>query len=491
MQTRRKLIAGVLAAGMVVGLTACFPSSRGAIDKLEAFALTLDGVSEVTTLSDEYANPAFPFGGNSIASVAVHLDGDDWRDDVGEVTESIRVWLATEQKDRKVDLSAAIVTPFGGVGVAEDEDETAERIDLLLALDDDEDIERALLGYTPDGRIDDEDPSVTIARAEGADLATVYAAWQPRFADFSPVGSLAVEAERDIREVRNNISGMDPTLTGQHALLGLTSWAIDEPGVQWAIAADGRDDVLGWRVDNNDGSPSFAVAADRLDKFDALEEATLALPSIETALTVSVHAIGLTVYDPALPWTSARELAGELAYEGDLGKVSVNGASVFLETVEEEDVLDLVERAAEPEEPILLDFTAPLGDELGSSGDECGCLEVQAIDADRLADALPAALDLDRRGLGQLRYLDDGDIWANYLGEYNVEVVESFLSSVHDDAVTVGADIQLSMARGGDKRFLFLITAEDRLTLADVFAGNRSEPDKRHEEALEIWNDLG
>ena len=52
-------------------------------------------------------------------------------------------------------------------------------------------------------------------------------------------------------------------------------------------------------------------------------------------------------------------------------------------------------------------------------------------------------------------------------------------------------DGAISMARGGDKRFLFLITAEDRLTLADVFAGNRSEPDKRHEEALEIWNDLG
>jgi len=489
--TRRKLIAGFLAVGLIAGLTACFPSSRGAIDKLEAFALTLDGVSEVTTLSDEYANPAFPFGGNSIASVAVHLDGDDWRDDVGAVAESIRDWLATEQKDRKVDLSAAIVTPFGGVGVAEDEDETAERIDLLLALDDDEDIDRALLGYTPDGRIDDEDPSVTIARAEGADLATVYAAWQPRFVEFSPVGSLAVEAERDIRDVRNNISGMDPTLTGQHALLGLTTWTIDEPAVQWAVDADGRDDVLGWRVDNNDGAPSFAVAAHRLDQFDGLEAATLALPSIDTALTVSIHTTGLTVYSPTLPWTAARELAGEIADEGDLGQVSVNGATVFTETVEEDAVLDLVDRAAEPEEPILLDFTTPLGDELGSSGDECGCLEVQAIDADRLAEALPAALDLDRRGLGQLRYLDDGDIWANYLGEYNTEVVESFLSSVHDDAVREGADIQLSMARDSDKRFLFLITAEDRLALSDVFAGNRSDPDKRHEEALDIWNDLG
>jgi len=480
MLLRRKITAIVVAAAVLVGVAGCYPSAAGAIDRLREFATTLEGVTGVESLRDTPENMAFPFGGNALGTAGVRIDGEDWADHINEVAEAVRDWLETEQSDEKVTLSVAILVPFGGIGVTNSADETAQRAALLIDLAGDTHLTSARVGYDPAGTVDAQDPTIVVGRSHDSSLRQVVTDWQPRFAEVSG-GGMVIEQTQTVASAPAEPASVDSTIGGERLYSGQTAETLETPVMQWAIAVD-EAHVAGWRVSNPvEGGSSATVAAASVSEVDGLEAFARGTAGAEQLESLTIVAPGLTVISHDGPPSGVRTLATTLAESGDYGTVEVSQSALSVGEITPRLARELVASTASLA-PATLAFTTTLD---GIS------LQVDGTDVAYLAEIVPGLLDLDPTSSGDvaLRILDDGDLWAQWAGAYDADRVESLFEAAHDATVTRGAGIQVTMGDGKDQ-FRLAFDAAPTLDEADVWVGNTAKPDDRHRAAIAAWNAL-
>ena len=482
MLLRRKITAIIVAAAVLVGVAGCYPSAAGAIDRLREFATTLEGVTGVDSLRDTPENMAFPFGGNALGTAGVRIDGEDWAEHLDEVAEAVRDWLETEQRDEKVQLSAVILVPFGGIGVASPAIETAERASLLIDLAGDELITSARVGYDPSGSVDESDASIVVGRVADSTLRHVVTDWQPRFAQLSN-GSMTIKQTMDVSRLPTDSSPTGEavgSVDGERTYGGQTADTPETPAMQWALTMDEAPTVVGWRVTHSaENAPEAIVAAATIDGVDGLEALARATPGADEFDTLTIVAPGLSVVSEDGPPTGVRTLATSLALSGDYGTVHVAGTALSLGELTPEATRSLL-MSAQAVAPATLAFTTTLDGLI---------LEVDGTDADYLAAVVPALLVLNTDDMTGLRLLDDGALWVEYGGAYNANRVESLFETLHDAAIAAGSSIQVTMG-AADDRFRLLFDAKAQLEESDVWVGNDTKADDRHRDAIAFWNSL-
>lgn len=480
MLVRRKITAIIVAAAVLIGVAGCYPSAAGAIDRLREFATSLEGVTGVDSLRDTPENMAFPFGGNALGTAGVRIDGEDWAEHLDEVAEAVRDWLETEQSDEKVTLSVAIIVPFGGIGVTNSADETAQRAALLIDLAGDTHLTSARIGYDLSGTVDTQNPTITVGRSDNSSLRQVVTDWQPRFAEVSG-GGMVIEQTQTVASAPAEAASVDSIIGGERLYAGQTADTLETPVMQWAIAMD-EAEVAGWRVSNPlDGDASATVAAPSVGEVDALEAFARGTAGVEQLQSLTIAAPGFIVISQDGPPSGVRTLATTLAESGDYGTVEVSQSALSVGEITPVLARQLVASTASLA-PATLAFTTTID---GIS------LQVDGTDVVYLAEIVPGLLDLDPSATGDvaLRLLDDGDLWAEWAGAYETTRVEALFAAAHDATVTRGAGIQVTMGEGKDQ-FRLAFDAAQSLDEADVWVGNTTKADDRHRAAIAAWNAL-
>ena len=478
---RRSLTAALLAAVVVLGLTGCYPTAANAIGDLERFAMQLDGVESVETLTDEPENMAFPFGGTALGVAAVHLDADSWRESLPEVALAVQDWLATDQKRDKVKLSVGIVFPIGAVGLAADASETRDRLQLVESLADDSNLTGFTVGFSSGGSIDlsNDTATVTLARNANASVASVLAGLSPILGGFAPDAPLEITSDADR-------SGTDAAVGNElrREFVATSSIQSDSPIVTWVDGVDAITAITGWRVDDVGEATVYATDAAALD---SLEAELRGLPGAEAVTSLSLVTPELTIDGGGTDSVAARELATALVAAGissvsvsdgevTVGALDVAGARVVLQTA-----------AAVPgAEVVRLDLTINLA---ASGANPCACIRVGGATPAYLADVLPTLLELDPQSLDSVWVRAEDAVDASYESD-DQAAMGAFLAAVHEQAIARGTSVAVSSDAGNDY-YIVMFDAQPQITADDVWSGNHNAPqDKRHAQIIKLWNAL-
>ncbi len=472
--TRSALLAFVTASAVLLSLTGCvyFANADREIAALRSFALQLDGVTAVDEASNRPTYVANPFSIDATAVALVTIEGDDWHDTLPAVADAVITWLATEQTNDLVTLTAGVRFPGGVIGLS-DKEATSSRIELAEQLVADDRISHAAIGWNAnDVAASNADAQVELERVPGATVSEVATDWLPGVQGFGPLHiSVAFTAPEGSR--------VDATTLGERTIVVTPDLADLAGYLAWIDIVDETEGVAGWRAD----AEGITVAVHPAASLSGVEAQLRAAPGFDQAGILTLIQGDLTIVSDGSV-SVARSLAELLAGDARFSEIAPGTDELSVEVTDIAAATDLLAIAStvDDSDDVLLTLRS------AGPGNRLTLNDVSIADAREWVSALAelaAPITWDRVTIWERER-----VVLQFEGEFDTSNAFPMLEAIHDQAIALGSTVEFE-ARARDSFLLAQFVAKPQIARSDLWVGRNVEFERGHDELIEFWNSLG
>lgn len=462
MRPRKSTRSGLLAllAAALISLSGCvwFANADRELAALREFALTLDGVTAVDEFSNGPTYTANPFSIDATGVALITIEGDDWQQTLPAAAHAVIEWLATEQTNELVTMSAGIQFPGGVIGLAStgnttngDNPASAEipttdaRIALATSMLADPRLALVSVGWQPEAA-SNADAYVQVERDPAASVSAIVTEWMPQLTDFGPF----------------RLSTQDDTI--------LLESQPTPAYLSWIDAVDVMPGVVGWKAD----SDGVAVTVGPDASLSEIETALRGLDGFGEVAQLTLSQGELTIRSDGTV-SPARQLAEALSGDDRFTEIVPGATELAVVAANEQAATELLTRAAEIEGAGEVSLTLEI------TGDRRITLrDVPVNNAEPWLTAFANIPTFDRIALW-----GDGNLAIDFEGRYTPDEAFPAIDSVRAIAIDEATSISIEF-RETDYFFIARFDAKPQLETVD--AGRDIPLTDEHRALISHWN---